>query len=141
VSTTSRIAKVVEELVAEREHLSARIAKVDAAIATMQDLFHLPDAPRAQARRNKKDPASDHKRSSRKGSSNGHGELSADAIRAALKQGPLSPGALAEQLAVERSTLRYHLKQLEEDGLVVSTGVTAGRRVALAPHRTAKEAP
>ena len=37
--------------------------------------------------------------------------------------------------------LRYHIKQLEACGLLVSTGVTASRRVAPAPSALAKEAP
>jgi biotin operon repressor len=75
------------------------------------------------------------------GNGNGHGALSADAIRAALRDGPVSPGVLASTLGVERSRLRYNLAQLEKQGVVISTGSTANRRVALAPHRAAKEAP
>ena len=49
--TSSHIGRVIDELEAEREHLTARLAKVDAAIATMRELFHLPNGkPPATAR-------------------------------------------------------------------------------------------
>lgn len=125
---TSRIARVLDELVAEREHTSARLQKLDAAIATMHELFHLPRPPVVQAR------------TVRAPRANGHGTVTAAAIRAALHDGPMRPGDLAKRLGVGRVVLRHALKPLEADGTVISSGVTAARRVAL-PGRPAKGVP
>jgi biotin operon repressor len=138
----SPIARAVAELLTERDNLRARLEKVDAAIAAVRDAFHLPSEPRV-----KRASASASPRTTREAaepSGNGHaGELSVDAIRAALREGPLSPGALAKALNVSRHRLRIHVAQLEEKGIVASTGKTAGRLVGLPSHKgaAAKEVP
>jgi DNA-binding MarR family transcriptional regulator len=55
----------------------------------------------------------------------------------------MSPGELARTLGVDRAILRPQLRALEQRGIIVSTGVTASRRVALAPVKRApaKEVP
>ena len=56
-----------------------------------------------------------------------------DRILTALKAhgSPMSPGELATKLKVDRSLCRYHVKLLEKQGLVTSSGTTASRRIAL----------
>ena len=136
--TTSRIARVIEELELEREHMSARLAKIDAAIATMRELFHLPgDKPAAALRISKGSKA---RTASAPTGATRKGDQALDAIRAALKAGPLSPGELETKLKISRYMLNTHVKQLEADGVLVSTGTTISRRIALAG-TPAKEAP
>ena len=135
---SSGIGRALDELLAERQHLVARLAKLDAGIATLRDLFHLP-APAAPVNGTKTRLSA----AAPPANVNEHSERSEldETILAALRDGPQAPGELAAALKVERSLLRYHLKQLEAGGLVVSTGVTVSRRVALAPSAAAKEAP
>ena len=128
-ATTSPIAQALAQLQLERDNLSARLAKVDALIVSMRDVFHLPNRPTLVNRPAREAPAH----------TNGRGKVSSEAIRAALREGPMSPGALADRLGIPRPRLRYTLAQLEADGDVLVTGVTASRRVAL-PGR-AKEVP
>lgn len=135
MTRNGHIAAAVEELLAEREHLQARLTKVEAAIAAVRDAFHLP-AERRQAAK------------ASRGSTNGNvaprrprsSLVTIDAVQAALRGGPVSPGELARTLGVERAALRYALKGFEQRGLIVSTGTTSTRRVSL-PSQTAKEAP
>lgn len=55
-----------------------------------------------------------------------------DKITAALqKLGPCAPGALAQHLEVEASTLAYHVKKMLDEGTLKATGTTASRRLAL----------
>lgn len=68
------------------------------------------------------------------------GKFDVDALRAALRSGPMAPRDLARVLNVDRSTLRYQLKLCESAGMVVSTGATANRRIALSG-KPAKEVP
>src|SRR5262245_26991697 len=104
MTPSSPIARAITELESERANLTARLAKVDAAIATLRDLFHLP------AQRAKSDSV----------------PLEIETlIRAALAAGPLSPGALSEAVHVRRDLLRPHLKDLERRGLLVCRGATA----------------
>jgi hypothetical protein len=135
VTAKSPIAAALAQLQLERANLTARLAKVDEAIVTLGDLFHLPTT--ALPTRNMKVTDASHQSS--KGS-NGHAHELSDAIRAALKSGPMAPGELAAQLKIDRQALRYHVKQLEADRIVVSSGTTAARRIALAG-RPAKEVP
>jgi biotin operon repressor len=118
------IASAIAALETERAHLQARLAKVEEAIATMRELFHLPGARRKTA------PAN----------GNGHDRDTAAKIRAALTAGPMAPGALAAELGVTRAALRYYVQALEQQGVVISKGTTVSRRIALAGH-PAKEAP
>jgi hypothetical protein len=129
--TTSRIARVIDELVLERQHLAARLEKVDAAIATMRELFHLPNGkPTAKARGTKNVPES-----------STNGDTVKAAIRKALaKHGPLSPGDLGATVGKKPHKLRYFLAQMETAGEVETSGSTARRRIALAG-TPAKEAP
>jgi hypothetical protein len=127
--STSGIARALEELQVERDHLAARIAKLDALMAQMRDMFHLP--ARGSGHKAAAPPAAL--------SIPVHAprpELD-KAIRIALHDGPLSPGALATVIAVDRAKLRVRLKQLEATGVIVTTGTTAGRRVALAHYEAA----
>jgi DNA-binding transcriptional ArsR family regulator len=133
----SPIARALDELLTERAHLAARLEKVEGLITTMQELFHLP--ARVLATVNANAHQAKGKRAPQ-ASGNGRG-ISVDAIRGALQHGPKSPGELAQELGVPRARLRYHLAQLEEDGIVVATGVTANRKVALPSGKAAKEAP
>jgi biotin operon repressor len=123
----SPIGAALEQLQLERDNLVARLAKVDDLIVRMRDVIHLP-ADRSGVRA----PVN----------GNGHGEISTDAIRAALQSGPMKPGDLAKQVGVTRAALRYHVQQLETQGVLVATGTTASRRIALAgKSKPAKEAP
>lgn len=127
----SPIARAIAELETEKSNLAARCAKVDEAIASLRSLFHLPAAavtkPAKSAKSKPAAPAA-------------IGPVSAAAVRAALANGPLSPGALARAVGTDRVNLRYVVRQLEEDGTIVSSGTTAARRLALAG-KPAKEAP
>lgn len=136
MSDKSPIARALAELTTERENLAARLAKVDAAIETLRDLFHLKaerQAPKVRAIRVAATPAH---------SSNGHGksDKTKDAIRAALAHGPLDPNALAAKVGLKRPALAYHTKQMKAAGALVSTGATNAIQYALAG-RQPKEAP
>ena len=124
----------MQELETERAHLATRLTKVDEAIATMRELFHLPGVVTAARKvpKPRKAPATN---------GNGHHATpSVEAIRAALRKGPLSPGALAEQLGVSPYRLHNSVAKLEAQGVLVSSGATATRRIALAGS-PAKEVP
>jgi hypothetical protein len=123
---TSPIARAIAELETERENLRVRIVKVDTAIASLRELFHLPADRLATA------PAPSN--------GNGHDTGINAKIRAALAHGPLSPSALATAVGMERHTLRTFIADLERTGTIVSSGATANRRIALAAD-AAKEAP
>jgi len=123
--SSSPIARAIAELETERRNLQSRLGKVDDAIASLRALFHLPaptePKPKSEPRASTPAPRS---------SSNGGDTVAA--IRAALSHGPLSPGALAKAVGLDRPVLRIQLRALERDGVVVSTGTTVSRRVALA---------
>jgi hypothetical protein len=123
---SSPVARAIAELETERANLATRLEKVDAAIATLRDLFHLPVVRHANGN----------------GNGNGHhADPDVDAkIRAALKSGPLSPRALAAAIGVARVELRGRIRELERAGVLACSGATASRRVALAA-AAAKEAP
>lgn len=125
------IAQALAQLQLERDNLAARLGKVDALIVSMRDVFHLPGRPTLAHKSARETPAH--------ANGNGHGKVTAEAIRAALRDGPMKPGTLADRLGIPRPRLRYTLAQLEAEGVVVSTGATASRRVAL-PGAPAKEA-
>lgn len=132
MNPTGLVAGAIESLVAEREQLASRLQKVDAAISAVREAFHLPQPAPARPERT---PSPTKK--------NGNGrssELTVDAITKALKAGPMKPGDLSSALGVERARLRSRLAEMETRGVVVSTGVTMSRRVALAGSRP-KEAP
>lgn len=136
VNRGSHIAAAVGELQAERDHLAARLSKVDAAIAAVNAAFHLPTAPVARAPKPKaaKEPVAN---------GNGHGDRTAltDAmIVEALKAGPMKPGVLSKQLGVDRARLRFRVTGLEQRGFITSSGTTASRLWALTA-KAAKEAP
>jgi DNA-binding transcriptional ArsR family regulator len=135
VTTSSPIARVITELETERENLTARLAKVDTAIAAVRELFHLPGESASVKTRTTKAAEAEPRRSTRKG------DKTREAILSALARGPMTPGDLAEKLGIERPALRYQVKQLEATGEVVSTGSTGDRRVAMASGRRPKEAP
>jgi DNA-binding transcriptional ArsR family regulator len=135
MNSRSHIANVVNELLAERVHLASRLEKVDALIAGVRDVFHLPAPPRV----NGKHPVATKPKLASNG--NGHdGRISDELVRVALQNGPLSPGELAARLGVERSRLRFHIEKMQERGLITASGSTSQRRVAL-PEAPAKEAP
>lgn len=133
MTVQSGIARAIQELLTERQNLAVRIEKLDALVADMRAVFHLPAPERSNGKPREARPVAE--RSVRRASP-------VDAlIIARLKDGPMAPGALADVLQCDRPALRYRIKQLEAQGAVVSTGTTASRRVALAPGRSAKEAP
>jgi hypothetical protein len=123
---SSPVARAIAELETERANLATRLDKVDVAIASLRELFHLPAAV------------------ARPRGSNGNGhphDPDVDArIRAALKTGPLSPGALGAAVGLERAELRVRIRELEHAGVLACSGATASRRIALAG-APAKEAP
>lgn len=129
----SPIARAIAELQTEREHLLARVEKVDTAIAAIRDAFHLP--VEGKIRR----PAVVKARRSLSSDGAGRRDLEASII-AALKAGPMAPGAMASSLGIDRARLRYAIAKLEKQRTVVSSGTTASRRIALAG-ASAKEAP
>jgi hypothetical protein len=135
----SPIARAVAELETERDHLTARLGKVNEAIATMRELFHLP-----QPRNGTAQPKAATRRAPALHNGNGHGDVTIDAIRAALAAGPMRPGDLAAQLNMDRAALRVIVRGLEADGVLVSSGTTMSRRIALRTTRAdrpAKKAP
>ena len=138
-TVSSPIARVIAELETERANLTVRLEKVDAAIATMRELFHLPNGkPLAKAR----EPKHSGIRKARvpaETNGKGKGDTLKAAIRSALEHGPLTPAEL-ETKRDRRYTPTSRVAQLEADGLVVATGNTASRSIALAG-KPAKEAP
>src|SRR5690349_14928793 len=84
----SHIANAVTELLAERDHLAARLAKVDAVIAGMREVFHLPATPaRVHGKHTTVSPPANGS-----GIVNGERARISDAlVRIALQNGPLSP--------------------------------------------------
>lgn len=134
--TQSHIGRAIEELESERTHLAARLQKVNEAIATMRELFHLPSiaAPKAKGA-----PASN--RANGTGHGNARMHLTDTAITAALKAGPMATRALAQAIGVRGGPLNYRLRALERDGVIHSTGAGKGKTVTLAGSAPAKEAP
>jgi biotin operon repressor len=131
---TSLNAALQALMTSEADHV-ARLAEVREVIAGLRKVLGVTEAgaPRPVAKaRITKDPDPELRRSKV--------DKAKEKIRAALARGPMSPGELAEKLGMERPALRYQVKQLEADGVVVSTGTTAGRRIALVGRPT-KEAP
>lgn len=140
MSPQSGVARALEELQAERQNLSARLEKIDGLIATMRDVFHLPNKTVNAATRPRTLAAV--VTASKGAGKNSHRATPSEAaILAALNNGPIAPRALEDRLGVERGTLRYQLRVLQERRLIVCTGTTASRRVALAPAKSAKEEP
>jgi hypothetical protein len=136
----SHIKAAVGELQAERDHLAARLTKVDAAIAAVNAAFHLPTMPVARTPRIKKDPVGIAKDPA---PTNGHGTrtmLTDAMIVNALKAGPMKPGALGKALGADRVKLRFRVKGLEQRGFVTQTGTTMSRLIQLTA-KAAKEAP
>lgn len=135
MTSQSPLVRAIAELVTERENLAARLAKVDRLIADMRDIFHLPGERSAAKPR-----ASAPEVAGTNGHGSGKGAATKAAIRAALKGGPLAPAELSKRLDQPEARLNYHLRQLEQAGVVVRTGVRTSRRIALAG-TPAKEAP
>jgi len=139
MNSHSPIAVALDELLKERHNLAARLGKVDAVISSMRDLFHLPAPPSGvNGKRTHVEP-----RPPSAPRQNGDDGLTDGAILDALQAGPVGPGPLAVALHADRGKVRIRVKQLEERGLVVSTGTTANRQIALACAATsaAKEVP
>ena len=136
MSDKSPIARALAELTTERENLAARLAKVDAAIDTLRDLFHLKaerPAPKVRAVLSPAPPSSN-------GNGHGRGDKLKDKIRAALVHGPLDPNALAAKVGLKRPALLYHTSQMKKAGVLVAIGQSNATQYALAG-RAAKEAP
>lgn len=131
IAVNGAIQRAVEELVTERDHLRARLGKVEQLIVSMREAFHLP------AEKERALKGSRVKRATRNQSQT---ERVRERIVEALKRGPLSPGDLSSALGLERAFVRRYAADMEAEGLLVATGTTASRRIAL-PSKTAKEAP
>ncbi len=129
-------------------HLEARRNAIDEAIralhacAAIGVFAETPQAPpTAKPRRRATDaPANGNGRKARtarpaKGSDE---ELILQHLRAAGE--PVKPGELAKAMGLTLPTLRYKLKPLQKQRLVVITGTTASRRISL-PGKQAKEEP
>jgi hypothetical protein len=127
----------LEQLELERANLRTRLDKVDALIVSMHDVFHLP-ARRPHTNGTAVRPVPTRPPAPPEG--NGHGSISVEAIAAALRKGPMSPGDLAAALQVPAPRLRYHIAKLMAAGTLVGSGTTASRRIALA-EPSAKEGP
>jgi hypothetical protein len=135
----SAIARAVDAIEEERTNLVARLAKVDALLATMREAFHLAPArvvkPKAEKATTRivravkpKPPVN--------GFKSKHGLV----IQAALqKAGPMAPADLAKAIGQTASATRYHVQRLIAAGALVATGSTSKRRIALAS--APKEAP
>jgi hypothetical protein len=136
----SNIARAIEEMQTERANLAARLAKVDALIVTMREMFHLPPNGHKAAPRKVKAPVPPPVALKPAANSQQDGRVSDDLVRVALQNGPLSPGVLGVRLNVERVRLRRHLEQMEARGLVTITGNTTTKQISL-PGVPAKEAP
>jgi hypothetical protein len=138
---SSPIARVIAELENERENLTVRLTKVDAAIATMRELFHLPNGRPAIVRRRQ----SVVRKQQIVAPANGNGSTRrADkvqaAIAAALARGPLSSADLAARVGLKRPALLYHTVRMKRTGVLVTTGAASSTQYALAG-KPAKEAP
>jgi hypothetical protein len=138
--TTSRIGRVIEELVLEREHTSARLAKLDAAIATMRELFHLPNGKPTIVKKQQSVVRKQQRAAPSNGQPTAKGDQVKAAIRAALARGPMSPADLAATVGLKRAALLYHTLQMKKLGVLVATGAASSTQYALAG-RPAKEAP
>lgn len=134
----SPVAAAIAALEMERDNLSSRLQKVDAAIVSMRELFHLPkpaaklNGHAAPVRRERSVKA--------QASNNGHRGFDVDAVRKALRSGPMPPRELAAALNMTPANLGYHAKKLQAQGVVTMSGTSAARRIALADG-SAKEAP
>jgi hypothetical protein len=100
----------------------------------MREVFHLPRAAKMNGH------VEVHVEKHARPESHECGAVLPDAVRSALRHGAMGPGELASALKVNRALLRYHLRQLEADGVIVGTGNTSTPRYALA-ERSAKEEP
>ena len=124
----------IDALQEERENLSARLVKVDAAIANMRDLFHLaPKAPRQ--------PRSSEHVAKTIAKNGARTKLPDEAILSALRRGPLSPGALVAALGADRAVLRRRCGELEASGKLVLSGTTASRLITLSGRETGRKEP
>lgn len=135
MKSSSPIVAALAQLQLERDNLAARLEKVDALIVSMRDVFHLPRVPNGNGHVAK---VNGHGRARPK--SGRRPSLDVDAFRAALRNGPMAPRDLAAALHVNLAKLRYNVAKLEDEGVLIATGTTASRRIALAG-RPAKEAP
>jgi hypothetical protein len=142
---SSPIAAAVKQLELERANLLARLAKVDEAIDKLRDLFHLPAAstnPVAKVGVLSEDGSIEPGRDLREHDLTRDSSAITIAIRHALEKGPLSPGDLASKIGnVDRVQLRHQVDQLVQSGVLVSTGSTNARRIALAVSTGPKEVP
>lgn len=130
----------IQALHAERAQAAARIAEIDATLAAIaaqalqgtgaaqvaaDGTFRFSEpAPPA--------PAADEEDAAADPSDALHATKTA--VLAALKKTrtPMRPKDLATMTKRDRTTLRYAIQELEEEGLVTATGATANRRIALA---------
>jgi hypothetical protein len=122
--SASPIVRAVAELVTERQNLAARLAKVDEAIASLRALFHLPSERANSAERKTKILNSE--------DGNSKGDKAKDAIRAALKLGPLSTAQLGTRVHLTKSAVGYHVRQMKADGELTFLGAGKATTVALA---------
>lgn len=127
---------VIAALELERDNLSSRLQKVDAALVAMRELFHLP---KPTVKSNGHATVKPARSINPRGSANGRG-VDVEAVRKALRNGPMAPRALAAALNMTPANLGYHAKKLEAQGVVTMSGTSAARRIALADG-SAKEAP
>jgi hypothetical protein len=134
--STNNIALAIKEVQAERDHLAARLAKVDALIVTMREMFHLPNTDRAPIRKAKPAPVA----APPTNGTSTRTVLTDEMILTALKAGPLKPGVLAKRLGVDRPRVRFRVTGLEQRGFLTSTGATGSRLIQLTA-KAAKEAP
>lgn len=128
----SHIKAAIESLEQERADLYARVHQIDAAIDAMRPL--LPPGSVVEA-------AAESKPDRRAYAPRAAFAQHLDAIRKALKGGPLAPREVCEKVGVPYAVLRRALDRLLTDGEIAATGQRAGRRLSLMPGKPAKEVP
>jgi hypothetical protein len=127
---SQQITDAIAAFEARKSDLAVQIARIDAAINAMRSCLDTPadDSPRVE-RRTPAPPTA--KRELR-------GKV--DAIKDALKAGPLAPRELAERVGLQKVSLRPIIADLVARGVLRATGTTNSRRIELAGNRP-KEAP
>ena len=102
-----------------------RLEKVDAAIATMRELFHLPNGTPAAKVREPKHSAIRKTRVPAETNGKGKGATLKAAIRAALERGPMTPADLAAKVGLKRAALLLFARSVSSSAITRAIGLLA----------------